>query len=125
MRHVTIRSSSKPGRPSRAEGALREGGRPVAAKIQAYGRRWADACRAAGLPGVRVHDLRRSFAVEAKRRGVEDRVVMAIGGWKTRSVLDRYRIIDSTDLRDGMRKLGRPAPEHAQDAAAPATRANG
>jgi hypothetical protein len=63
------------------------------------------ACNAAGLPGTRVHDMRRSFAVHAKRAGLEDKVVMAIGGWKTRSVLDRYRIIDTTDLRDGMRKL--------------------
>ena len=100
----------------RSKGIIRKGGTRKAAPIRVYVRQWRDACDAAGLRGRTVHGLRRSFAVQAKRRGVEDKIVMEIGGWKTRSVLDRYRIIDTTDLREGMRKLARRAPDVIQPA---------
>jgi hypothetical protein len=30
---------------------------------------------------------------------------MEIGGWKTRSVFERYAIVDSNDIRNGVKKL--------------------
>jgi hypothetical protein len=38
---------------------------------------------------------------------VPDRVGMQLGGWATRSVYDRYRIVSSGDMRDALKKATR------------------
>jgi integrase len=53
---------------------------------------WNKACEHAGCPGRLFHDLRRTMAKNLIDAGVSEGVVMAIGGWKTRSVFDRYHI---------------------------------
>lgn len=55
--------------------------------------------------GVHIHDLRRSFATEARRAGEAEGVVMRLGGWKTRAVFDRYAIVQEDDLREAQRAL--------------------
>jgi integrase len=49
--------------------------------------------------GVWVHDLRRSFATDARRKGIPESVVMKMGGWKTPAVFRRYNIVDEADVR--------------------------
>jgi integrase len=51
------------------------------------------------------HDYRRSAARNLSRVGVPEQVIMALCGWKTRSVFDRYRIVAERDLADGLAKL--------------------
>ena len=80
---------------------------------------WQRACTAAGLgtltevkgkrdpvyKGLIVHDLRRSAIRNLMRAGVHEKVAMAISGHKTRSVFDRYNIVDTTDVVSAMRQL--------------------
>jgi hypothetical protein len=55
--------------------------------------------------GLLFHDLRRTGARNLRRAGVAEGVIQKIGGWKTRSVFERYVIVDQRDIADAMRKL--------------------
>ena len=65
-----------------------------------YRPEWAKACAKAGIgtwdpktrtrTGVRIHDCRASAAINLLSAGVEEALVLKIGGWKTRAMLDRY-----------------------------------
>jgi integrase len=78
----------------------REGGKPVLEFKQA----WKKMCDAAGIV-LLLHDLRRTAARNLRRAGVAEGVIMKIGGWKTRSVFERYNIVSSLDRREAMMKL--------------------
>jgi integrase len=66
---------------------------------------WRRACREAGRPGMLAHDLRRTAARNMVHLGVPERVVMAVMGHKTRSMLDRYCIVSPGDLREATERL--------------------
>jgi integrase len=58
------------------------------------------ACVRAGIVGRRkIHDFRRSAARNYRASGVSEGVVMAICGWRTRAMFDRYDIKNEDDLR--------------------------
>jgi integrase len=59
----------------------------------------------AGLHKLWFHDLRRSFITNARRRGVAESVVMRMSGHKTRSVFERYNVVNEDDLRDAVRVI--------------------
>lgn len=66
---------------------------------------WDRAVVAAEMPDLLVHDLRRSAVRNLIKAGVPEKVAMKITGHKTRSVFDRYHIVDETDVVNAMSKL--------------------
>ena len=66
---------------------------------------WKNACKYAGVPELLFHDLRRTGARNLRRAGVAEGVIMKIGGWRTRSVFERYAIVSRNDIADAILKL--------------------
>jgi integrase len=64
-----------------------------------------NACTSAGVPGLLFHDLRRTAARNLRRAGIAEGVIMKIGGWRTRSVFERYAIVSQTDIAEALKKL--------------------
>lgn len=68
-------------------------------------REWDKVRIAVGDPNLLIHDLRRTGARNLRRAGVQESVIMKIGGWKTASVFRRYNIVDTSDLDAAMDAL--------------------
>ncbi len=60
---------------------------------------WREAARAAGVPGVIFHDLRRSGVRNMIRAGVTEPVAMSISGHQSASIFRRYNITSVDDQR--------------------------
>jgi integrase len=70
-----------------------------------FGQSWDTLAASAGCPGLLFHDLRRSAVRNLVRSGVTEHVAMKITGHKTRSVFQRYDIVDERDLIDAAKKI--------------------
>ncbi len=73
--------------------------------IRSYKTAWTRATRAAGLPNRLVHDLRRTGVRSLRLAGVPENVAMQLTGHKTRSVFDRYDIVDGRDRAVAVEQL--------------------
>ncbi|HEV2671559.1 MAG TPA: tyrosine-type recombinase/integrase, partial [Gemmatimonadales bacterium] len=59
---------------------------------------WQRATKRAGCEDRLIHDLRRTAARDFRTAGVDEGTIMALCGWRTRAMFDRYNIINDADL---------------------------
>ncbi len=103
--------------------------RPDGKPVLDFRKTWANVCEQAGVPELKFHDLRRTGARNMRRLGVDQKVIMQIGGWKTPNVFQRYNIVDTADLEDAARRLDEkrnaihPENRHSLSIVAPLARA--
>ncbi len=74
-------------------------------QVTDFRRTWRTLAKAAGMPGLIFHDLRRSAVRNMVRAGISKHVAKRISGHQTDSIFDRYDITDESDLAEAARKL--------------------
>jgi integrase len=77
-------------------------GKPVAYTTLAH--HWLGATKRAGCAGRIMHDLRRTAVRDFLEAGVDEGTIMLLCDWKTRSVFDRYNIINQDRLAAAVAK---------------------
>ncbi|MBL9101593.1 MAG: transposase [Myxococcales bacterium] len=75
---------------------------PKGTRIKSINRSWENVRAAAGIPDVRLHDLRHSFASDALMCGVPLAVVGAMLGHKHDRTTQRYAHLANDVVRDGL-----------------------
>jgi len=83
-------------------------------RVSQPGKNWYSLCAVSGLgklsadgsyTGLQMHVLRRSAVRRLVRRGVSEKVCMAISGHKTRRMFDRYNTTNERDLENAAKLL--------------------
>lgn len=73
-------------------------------RIADFDNQWNLATKAAGMPHLHFHDLRRGAIRTLRRAGASEHEIMEWVGLKTRAVFDRYDIVDDERMKDTARR---------------------
>jgi integrase len=65
------------------------------------------AVRKIGLKGFRFHDLRHTWCSRMCELGVDEATIMELGGWKTRSMINRYAHPSTDHKREVLERLNK------------------
>jgi integrase len=81
--------------------------------IKSFRRAFQAAAKAIGFSNLVPHDMRRSAVRNFRKAGLSESDGMKLSGHRTRSVYDRYDIIDDEDSREAMRRAQQYAKQEA------------
>jgi integrase len=65
-----------------------------------------------GLEGFRFHDLRHTLCSRMCELGIDEATIMELGGWKTRSMINRYAHPSMDHKRAALEKLNKVPPKN-------------
>jgi integrase len=79
---------------------------------------WERATKSCSLPGLLIHDFRRSAIRNMMLSGAQQVEAMKISGHKTASVFQRYNIVDEAQITGVMKRVERAVPIKLRNALA-------
>ena len=79
-------------------------------------RRWREACSKAGVPGLRFHDLRHTWATWHILNGTPLHVLQELGGWASYEMVRRYAHLNPEHLAGWAGNIGGQIPAQAAPA---------
>ena len=84
------------------------------APVRSWANAWGKLTKAAGLPGLRFHDLRHHSITRMAEAGVPEQTLMSIAGHVSREMLEHYSHIRMKAKREAVATLEPPKPPGQQ-----------
>ena len=80
-----------------------------------FDRSWRATREDAGLPWLRVHDLRHEAASRFLEAGATLRELQELGGWSSLELVERYAKVTRERIREALSRMALPSPESSAE----------